>query len=221
MIVQVNLRRLLSGNKIIKILNKIFKKMYNFINKKNPNFLFNGDGSLFKKITSNSKTYGEYGCGKSTLWIYNNTKNDIISVDTSKKWQSKISYKMKDKNRYTLRAIDCGEVKEWGYPIDHSKKENYIKYCKSIWMKDKKLDVVLIDGRFRVCCFLLSLKYADKDTFIFFDDYCNRPRYHVVEHLLKPIEFCGRQALFQVPSKKYINPTYLDVLINNFQYVTK
>ena len=62
----------------------------------NPNFLLEGDDSLLKELLLTSKVYGEYGCGKSTLWAYNNTKSKIISVETNGEWASKISSKMKD-----------------------------------------------------------------------------------------------------------------------------
>lgn len=185
----------------------------------NPNFLFEGDDSLLKELLLTSKVYGEYGCGKSTLWAYNNTKSKIISVETNGEWASKISSKMKDIDRYILNRIDCGEVGKWGIPIDDSKKENFIKYCENIWKQDYTPDLVLIDGRFRVCCFLVSLKYADENVSIIFDDYNNRPYYHIVEEFVNPIQSCGRQALFQVPSKNSIDFTYLDSLINRFIYI--
>ena len=79
--------------------------------------MFEGDDSLLKELLLTSKIYGEYGCGKSTLWAYNNTKSKIISVETSEEWASKISSKMKDTDRYILNRIDCGEVGKWGIPI--------------------------------------------------------------------------------------------------------
>tara|TARA_B110000495_G_C22837164_1_gene488298 strand:+ start:66 stop:683 length:618 start_codon:yes stop_codon:yes gene_type:complete len=185
----------------------------------NPHLLFHGNDSLFKELLLTSKVYGEYGCGDSTLWVYNNTKSKIISVDTSEKWASEISSKMNDIDRYILNRIDCGEVGEWGMPIDDSKKENFIKYCENIWKQDYNPDLILIDGRFRVCCFLISLKYADENVSIIFDDYNNRPYYHIVEEFVKPIQSYDRQALFKVPSKNSIDFTYLDSLINRFIYV--
>jgi len=52
----------------------------------NPNTLFEGDDSLFKEVVREAKTYGEYGCGKSTKWILNNTSSNVIAVDTSNVW---------------------------------------------------------------------------------------------------------------------------------------
>ena len=80
-------------------------------------------------------------------------------------------------------------------------------------------DTVLIDGRFRVCCFLTSLKYANENTKIIFDDYNNRPYYHVVEKFIKKEQTCGRQTLFIVKNKNKINFDLLNIEINNFHYV--
>ena len=55
--------------------------------------------------------------------------------------------------------------------------------------------MVLIDGRFRVACFLFSLLNAKKDSIIIFDDYMNRSEYHVVEEVLPKYEKCGRQVV--------------------------
>jgi|LakMenE18May11ns_1017448.scaffolds.fasta_scaffold9924938_3 hypothetical protein len=67
-----------------------------------------------------------------------------------------------------------------------------------IWEQSLLPDVVLIDGRFRVACFLASVLSATKFTQIFFDDYVDRDYYHVVEEIMKPMRFCGRQAIFEV-----------------------
>jgi hypothetical protein len=77
----------------------------------------------------------------------------------------------------------------------------------------------LVDGRFRVCCFLTSLKYAEPGTKIIFDDYFNRPQYYLVEEYLKPVEKCNRQALFVKPSDTDLDMAALDRAIDQFQFV--
>jgi len=64
-----------------------------------------------------------------------------------------------------------------------------------------KPDLVLIDGRFRVACFLHSLLAAEPGTPILFDDYSNRPHYHLVEESYPIEQTEGRQALFRVPAE--------------------
>jgi len=78
-------------------------------------------------------------------------------------------------------------------------------------------DVILIDGRFRVSCFLYSLINAKKDSIIIFDDYLNRPWYHIVEDVIPLYDKCGRQAVFKVPAT--FNKSLAQDLLSKFLYV--
>ena len=182
--------------------------------------LFDGDDSLFKDVLKTSKIFGEYGCGSSTEWVLKNTNANILSVDSSRNWVDKISSGNAAYNkRIKLKHIDLGEVENWGRPISYEKSYNFINYFNWIWNQDILPDTVLIDGRFRVCCFLTSIKYGKENTKIIFDDYNNRPYYHVIEKFIKKEQTCGRQALFIVENKKNINIDLLNIEINNFRYV--
>ena len=182
--------------------------------------LFDGDDSLFKDVLKTSKIFGEYGCGSSTEWVLKNTNANILSVDSSRDWVDKISSGNAAYNkRIKLKHIDLGKVENWGRPVGYEKSYNLINYFTWIWTQDILPDTVLIDGRFRVCCFLTSIKYANENTKIIFDDYNNRPYYHVVEKFIKKEQTCGRQALFVVEDKKNINIDLLNIEINNFRYV--
>ena len=182
--------------------------------------LFDGDDNLFKKILNKSIVYGEYGCGLSTNWVLNNTQANILSVDTSKAWVESIKSKnIEHKNRLNIKLINLGEVGNWGRPLNYESAFNFIAYTDWLWNQISSPDIVLIDGRFRVCCFLTSLKYAKKGTKIIFDDYCNRPYYHLVENYIQKEETYGRQCLFIVPDQKKINIKDLDNDIKNFRYV--
>ena len=182
--------------------------------------LFDGDDSLFKDVLKTSENFGEYGCGSSTEWVLKNTNANILSVDSSRDWVDKISSRNAIYNkRIKLKFIDLGEVENWGRPIGYEKSYNFINYFNWIWTQDILPDTVLIDGRFRVCCFLTSIKYANENTKIIFDDYNNRPYYHVIEKFIKKEQTCGRQALFIVKNKNDINIDLLNIEINNFHYV--
>ena len=43
-----------------------------------------------------------------------------------------------------------------GRPDDYSMRDNFIEYANDIWSHKLKPNVVLIDGRLRVFCFLVS-----------------------------------------------------------------
>ena len=188
------------------------------INNLENNILFDGDDRLFKNLILNVKTYFEYGCGKSTEYMYKNSNASIFTVDTSKEWAAKTLNLSKDSNRERLNVkwIDVGDVADWGYPISFEKKQNFVKYANWFWEFGLKPDLVVIDGRFRILCFLTSIKFASIGTQIIFDDYTNRPFYHVAEDFLKIKDTCGRQALFEVDkgSKKLVDESVISEFKN-------
>lgn len=192
----------------------------NYRKQKNPNILFDGDDFLFKQEMKKAKVYGEYGCGKSTKWVINNTNSQVISVDSSSYWVAKVKNDIQKNNgRLNLHYSDLGDIGEWGRPLNYLRHNNFSDYTDYIWSQKEKPNIVLVDGRFRVCCFLTTLKFADEGTMIFFDDYTIRPHYHFVEKYLLPVKECGRQCLFVVPSKTKFDINDLNKDISKFRYV--
>tara|TARA_B110000503_G_C7099057_1_gene392967 strand:- start:312 stop:950 length:639 start_codon:yes stop_codon:yes gene_type:complete len=185
-----------------------------------PEKLFNGYSDLFKKSLSSQTIYGEYGCGQSTFYVLENFNIPVYSVDSSKHWINKIKQNSKS-NNLNINYVNIGNIGEesWGRPDDYSMRDNFIEYTNDIWNRKLKPNVVLIDGRLRVLCFLVSLKRCNPGTKIIFDDYVSRKFYHIVEELIKPSFNDGRQCLFEVNDKNNIDMDKLDFLINKFNYI--
>jgi len=181
--------------------------------------LFDGDDRLFKSVTEECRVYGEYGCGKSTRWILGNTGATVYAVDTNKAWIESVQSETNAAARLVPQWIDVGELGDWGRPVSYAKRSNFQSYTDWIWSHGARPQVVLIDGRFRVCCFLTCLKYAPDGTKLLFDDYTNRTHYRVVEEFADLAEVCGRQALFVVSRKAQVDSERLDQLINQFRMV--
>ncbi|HMB09033.1 hypothetical protein [Saliniramus sp.] len=182
-------------------------------------FLFHGNDELFKSLAKDANVYGEYGVGKSTVWIVNNTSAKVIAVDTSEKWINKVTKRTKRRKNIYIHHSDLGDIGFMGRPKNYSRRNFFPDYTNYLWDQEEKPDLILIDGRFRVCCFLTSLKFAEEGAKIIFDDYVNRPHYHVVERYVARTEECGRQALFVVPPKECIDLQELDKDINDFRNV--
>ena len=172
-------------------------------NRSDDQVLFDGDDELFKDLIKNIDTYFEYGCGKSTEYLYKYANCNIYSVDTDQSWVRKIQQLTNGKKdkRLNIDWIDVGNVEKWGYPISYAQRKYFFNYANNFYKKNCRPDLVLIDGRLRVFCFLTTLKYAPNGTKIIFDDYTNRPLYHVAEEFSPLLDKCGRQALFEVSSK--------------------
>ena len=180
------------------------------------NIIFDGDDYLFKQYLLNCNFYFEYGVGASTNWVLENTQSNIISVDTDKKWIDTINISNKC-SRIKLNWINLGDLGKWGRPKSYHYRDRFIDYISNVWKFKHKADVVLIDGRFRVACFLYSLINAKTDSIIIFDDYNNRPYYHIIEEIVPIYKICGRQAIFRVP--KLIDHTLVNNMLKKFIYV--
>lgn len=164
--------------------------------------LFDGSDHIFKREIRSCQVYGEYGCGVSTVWVAHHTDARIISVDSSAEWIAKVALETKMfRERLYIEQVDLGEIAAWGYPTTYLHRTRFRDYIASPWLHRFKPDLVLIDGRFRVASFLHSLVNAEPGTRLIFDDYNDRPHYHVAEEFCPVKEREGRQALFIVPDQ--------------------
>ena len=154
-----------------------------------------------------SKHYLEFGSGFSTLEACKYVKKSIVSVETDLQYisflQQKINRTELGSSKVVLIHADIGETREWGYPANHESIEKWPKYMNSFLetnsIKGHMPELALIDGRFRVATFL-NLFLTQPGIKVIFDDYFDRPQYHVVESILKPKTQSGRIAFFKVPS---------------------
>lgn len=165
-----------------------------------PASLFDGDDALFLERAGRSRVYGEYGCGASTIWMATHSSALIQSVDTSADWIAQVRRCTAGAARPPrLTHVDLGPLGDWGRPLGYAARRLIPSYLEAPWQGEAP-DLVLIDGRFRVACFLHGLLEAAPGTGLLFDDYADRPHYHLVEEFCPPLERCGRQALFEVPA---------------------
>ena len=187
------------------------------ISVENDNLLFDGSDEVFKKLVSQARVYFEYGCGQSTIWVSHNTQAKIYSVDTSKEWLQNTKEKQGADNQANLQWIDCGTIGERGRPINYNQRDNFKSYILGPFgITTESPDLILVDGRFRVACFLSSLSKAKQGTSIIFDDYKDTPYYHIAEEFCPNPYFCGRQAIFTVPD--IIDQELIDLEIDKFNY---
>lgn len=163
--------------------------------------LFRGEDQLFLDALATCSFYGEYGCGASTLWCANNSSVPILSVDTSADWIDHVREGAKRIAGLKMIHVDLGELGEWGRPIDYTRRAQFGDYINAPWTFAVKPDLILVDGRFRVACFLQSLINAAPGATILFDDYTQRPHYHVIEEFVERDASLGTMARFIVPTE--------------------
>lgn len=146
--------------------------------------------SYFERKIKQSSIYFEFGAGGSTkLACYANKNMTIFSVDSNLDFLLQIMHNDSCvRDRYSdgqlfMYIADIGEVREWGYPIyNHSKafEEYSMSIIKGYSANPSDIDLVLVDGRFRVACVLQTLLVTSRDTLILVHDFFNRPEYFIV-----------------------------------------
>jgi hypothetical protein len=179
---------------------------------------FGGENGLFTKLVSEARVYGEYGVGKSTVYAIRQTRCRVLAVDTSSEWIASVRDRVEQDPRLEVEHVDVGPIGDWGRPLTYDKRDSFVTYALSLWRRPEQPDLVMVDGRFRVLCFLHSLLHARPGTHILFDDYVDRPHYHVVEEVLPPMETDGRQAHFVVP--EHLDRLMVEDLARAFAVVT-
>lgn len=145
------------------------------------------DKKMFYGYLDGAKYYFEYGSGGSTYQatIRPNVEK-VYSVESDLAWHNKLKQLLQnnsDKIEYIYSDLDT-KPNTWGRPGSNCTHEQFIKYSDHIRLLDsetaKKINLVMIDGRFRVACCLKCFDVINDNCFIAFDDFLNRSRYHVV-----------------------------------------
>lgn len=158
---------------------------------------------------SKAETILEYGSGGSTILAASLGKK-IISVESSSTWLLELIGSAAEQElpgKIIPLYVDVGPTGDWGKPKDESKWKNWLNYPRLPWQycQQNRIDpdLVLIDGRFRVACFLATCAYVQKETTVLFDDYEERPHYHIVEKSFEKIDVIdGRMAVFKIKPNK-------------------
>ncbi len=145
----------------------------------------------------------EYGMGGSTAFAAGLPGKTVLSVENAKPfYENMVAYfaNVPPKAKVVLHHQDVGRTKAWGFPADASGWPRYHDYPMSIWRHPDFVqpDLVLIDGRFRVGCFLATLFLTEKPVTVLFDDYTKRGYYHLVERYAPRVETVGRMVRFDL-----------------------
>jgi hypothetical protein len=171
-----------------------------------------------------SSVFLEYGAGGSSVLAADSGVKKIYSVESDKGFLCAVQKKL-EKNAFSGEfvpiPVDIGPTRKLGKPVDKSRRNFWPDYYENVWIKIKdnndSPDLVLIDGRFRVACFLTVLLKASCGTIILFDDYFNRRnRYGRIEDVLSVSGQAGRMAKFIVPKK--LNYELIEDLKKEFIY---
>lgn len=174
-------------------------------------WLGSSDKVMFYKYLDKSNIYFEYGSGGSTnqAAIRSNITK-IYSVESDLEWHNKLKTILKDYNHIDFIYNEMGtKPNDWGHPGLNSTHEQRINYSNHIKLIDEetkqKIDIVMIDGRFRVACCLKCFEVIGDNCVIAFDDFLNRTHYHVVLDYYDIIEKTQDNRMVILKKKHNIN----------------
>ena len=172
--------------------------------------LQNNDRKLFYKYLDNINVYFEYGSGGSTYQasIRTNIKT-IYSVESDITWQKKLKKIITNPNiNYIYNEMDT-QPNSWGNPGKNATNIQKINYSDQLTKLSKEeqesINLILIDGRFRVACCLKCYDIIKDNCLIAFDDFINRRQYHVVLEYFDIIEKTQDNCMVILKKKKNKN----------------
>ena len=170
------------------------------------------DTEMFYKYLGKCENYLEFGCGGSTYQAcLKGNIEKIYSIESDKKWIEKVErevIKKSDKSgrvRFIYNEMQS-PPNSWGHPgINATEKQmkSYSSCLKNLTESEiSELDLILIDGRFRVACCLKCYDLISYDCFVIFDDFLNREHYHIVLDYYDIVEKTSNETMVVLKKKK-------------------
>jgi hypothetical protein len=147
---------------------------------------------LLRLFFNKARNYLEFGSGGSTCIACEIIPGTITSIESAQVWIEKVKAAVPQSaaDRLQMIRVDIGPVKNLGYPADETHRNLWANYHTNVWEKlgDTRADTVLVDGRFRIACFVQTLLHTPMDTVVLVHDFSNREYY-------KPMRQVGREIL--------------------------
>lgn len=161
---------------------------------------------LFDRCISKASYYLEFGLGGTTIRAIQKSRAIIHTVESSRAW---VDYMRKylvlrhfENRRVFLFPVDIGPVRQWGLPESDKHKNLFPSYSSDVFalIDSKRVDLVLIDGRFRVACVLKVILECNRNENlrILIHDFWNRDHYHIVLKYLDVVEKMETMGLFSI-----------------------
>jgi len=171
------------------------------------------DTKLFYSYLDRCSNYLEFGSGGSTYQacLRPNVKR-VVSVESDLRWIQMLQSKLAPLPSIEQKQIDFKFIDlktrphTWGYPGSTCGIDAKLKYSNVIneFVDAQQLDLILIDGRFRVACCLKCFANISNDCVIAFDDFIDRPQYHIVLDYYDIIDDTKDKWLVMLKKRRHI-----------------
>lgn len=153
--------------------------------------------ALFSAFLTTADSYFEYGMGGSTFLASQCVRKRVAAIDSDPGWVANVRKTIGETTKeIVLSHVDIGEIGAWGNPKGRTHEHRYPGYSRAILDQPDDVDLCLVDGRFRVSCFLTALAHLRPDAILAIHDYRSRPHYFEVEFFARPIAKAETLTLF-------------------------
>ena len=185
--------------------------------------------ALLVDVANDAKTIIEYGSGGSTIYFLRKGKR-VISVDSNPGFHE-LMMSIPFVSRHVgdtlnLDYVDIGPTDTWGTPLSRERQSEWPRYVAQPWTRvdgSTPVDMVLVDGRFRVACALYSVQRIRElgwtATRVLIHDFWDRPEYHVVLPFLKDVKSSGTLGVFEVRDE--LDSVELNRLLEEYRLVPR
>ncbi|NAZ36832.1 hypothetical protein [Rubellimicrobium sp. CFH 75288] len=176
--------------------------------------------ALLGDLGRQAGTILEYGAGGSTVELADLGEGRLFSVETSAAWAAELRAWFAahpTRRSVVVHHVDVGPVGRWGFPLGHAAWDRFHHYPTSVWDRHDFVhpDLVVIDGRFRLACFLTTALRIERPVTVLWDDYRDRREYHAAERYARPTKMAGRTALFRL-EPQILRPSDLSWVLDAF-----
>lgn len=152
--------------------------------------------ALLESFMRQSRSYFEFGMGGSTCLAARTVQSRISAIDSDTQWVENVREEIGTSDKeIILERIDIGRTGDWGTPIGRESQDKFPAYSKAVLEQPTDVDLCLVDGRFRVSCFLTALHHLRPDAVLAIHDYV-RPEYFEIETFARPIAGADNLRMF-------------------------
>jgi hypothetical protein len=168
------------------------------------------DKRMFYRYLDQAHHYLEFGSGGSTFQACMTSNIESIeSVESDARWHEKVARSLDSTARAksTLHLVDLScQPGTWGYPGKECPAAQMSKYSNPP-TDAHMVDLVLIDGRFRVACCLKLFPLISDDCRIVFDDFIPRKSsYNAVLNFFEVVDSTSDERMVVLKKRRGRDP---------------
>ncbi len=160
---------------------------------------------LYQRLLASRPAVVEFGMGGSTVLAARRDGGVVHSIESDTSWVHAVSRDPDvrrgiDNRRVYLHHAHIGKTQYLGYPADESQAVRWPRYYTGIWdrVRPEDIDMVFVDGRFRVASALTAVAHCRADALVVIHDFWSRDSYHCVLEFTDVLDRADDLAVLRV-----------------------